>query len=261
MNVVVIDDKSVLEKHFRKNTDINLYSIGDLDDFFWKYTKWYGLKEGDDTKEIVLVYSGTDLPVLLALYSSEFEYMKLLLENMKQDLPQKFYSHLSPGLINVFQNSHKFEAHGKHLKMSIRKSDSNYVVEDENIKRLCPEDFEQLKKLYDESYPGNWFDKRMLETGKYFGYFVDGAIAGVAGIHVYSEKYRVASLGNITTSPLHRGKSICKKLTAALCHDLFKTCDNVGLNVHAENESAIRSYKQIGFEIVGEYEEYSLIED
>ena len=68
-----------------------------------------------------------------------------------------------------------------------------------NTRRLGESDIIQIKDLYDRSYPENFFDRRMLGTGKYFGYFEDGKLIAIAGIHVYSEKYRVAALGNITT--------------------------------------------------------------
>ena len=69
------------------------------------------------------------------------------------------------------------------------------------------DDIEIIIGLYEESYPDNFFDKRMLETGKYFGYFENGKLIGIAGIHVYSAKYKVATLGNITIDPSQRGKA------------------------------------------------------
>jgi predicted GNAT family acetyltransferase len=80
-------------------------------------------------------------------------------------------------------------------------------------------------------------------------------LAGVAGIHVYSEEYRTAALGNIATHPDYRNKQIAYKLTSALCIDLMKNTDLIGLNVKADNEFAIRCYKKTGFEIVGRYDE------
>jgi len=127
---------------------------------------------------------------------------------------------------------------------------------DNNIKRLGMNDLARISELYDISYPDNFFDKRMLGTGKYFAYYDKEILTGVAGIHVYSEIYKVAALGNITILPEYRGRSIGQKLTSALCNDLLNTVDNIGLNVYSENQAAISCYKKIGFEIIGEYEEY-----
>lgn len=254
-------DKKIIEQHLRKDASLYLYLIGDLDDFFFRYTKWFALKSGEEIRQIVLLYSGTELPVLIALCgdnAAEFNEMKTLLEKIKTQLPSKFHSHLSCGFEKVFSGTHKTESNGKHYRMTIERKSFNIDSADENIRRIIPDDYEKLYRLYEKSYPDNWLDKRMLETGKYFGYFLDGEITGVAGIHVYSPEYRVAALGNITTDPAHRGKSICRKLTSVLCRELFETVDLIGLNVHTENAAAIKSYKNCGFEITGLFEEFMI---
>jgi len=258
MTISRLRDKKIIELHFRKNTDLNLYQIGDLDDFFWEYTEWYALSEGDKLKQIILLYSGTDLPVMIALYDNEPEEMKLLLDKIKTDLPRRFYSHLSDGLVDVLRKMYYCSGNGIYLKMSLRKEDLNFMENNKSVKRLTISELSHVKIFYNESYPDNWFDKRMLETGKYFGYFIEGEIAGISGIHVYSPLYRVAVLGNITTHPIHRGKSICTKLTSILCKDLFRTIDKIGLNVHSDNKAAIKSYEKVGFKITGKYEEYMI---
>ena len=127
---------------------------------------------------------------------------------------------------------------------------------EEEIHRLDFDDEQNLLKLYEGHYPANYFDKRMLETGKYFGYFESDVLIGVAGIHVYSPVMKVAALGNIVVAGGQRRKGICRKLVSTLCKDLLKTVDVIGLNVHSENVSAISCYERCGFEVIGEYEEY-----
>jgi predicted GNAT family acetyltransferase len=78
---------------------------------------------------------------------------------------------------------------------------------------------------------------------------------GVAGIHVYSERYKVAALGNVTTHPEFRGQGVATAAVAKLCRELAHTVDNIGLNVKADNPGAIASYKRLGFEIIATYEE------
>jgi predicted GNAT family acetyltransferase len=63
----------------------------------------------------------------------------------------------------------------------------------------------------------------MLETGQYLGAFEGGAIVAVAGVHVYSERYGGAALGNVTTHPRHRGRGLGAAVTAALCKSLRAT--------------------------------------
>ena len=261
MNITTIEDKSLIEKHFRKNTDLNIYSIGDLDDFFWKYTKWYAIGPENDPEQIVLLYKGTDLSTFLAITDEKIELMYLLIETIKNRLPGKIYCHLSKGLVKAFGENHSLTNHGTYFKMSLKNKNLLLKENNENIRRMNPNDIEIIIGLYEESYPDNFFDKRMLETGKYFGYFENGKLIGIAGIHVYSAKYKVATLGNITISPSQRGKAICQKLTSALCEDLLLSVDNIGLNVSIKNLSAVNCYKKIGFEVISEYEEYLVVKN
>ena len=116
----------------------------------------------------------------------------------------------------------------------------------------------ELEALYNVSYPGNWFDPRMLETGCYYGIRNGRSLVCVAGIHVYSPRYRVAVLGNVTTHPDFRGRGLGTAACAILCKELLREVDHVGLNVKADNSSAIACYERLGFERIATYEEYSL---
>jgi ribosomal protein S18 acetylase RimI-like enzyme len=258
MNIIEISDREILETHFRKNTALNLYQLGDLDDFFFKFTEWYGLENGGDISHVVLIYKGTELPVLLALCEKGSDEMKILINEIKNRLPCKFYSHLSPGLRDALSADYECSFHGRHLKMTLDKGNFLKPGQDKSVRRLNAGDLEMMIEFYNHSYPGNWFDKRMLETGKYFGYFDTDSkkLLGISGIHVYSAKYRIAALGNISTDPGYRGRSICTIVTAALCDDLFLTVDSIGLNVIDNNTPAIRSYEKIGFRVCNEYDEY-----
>jgi predicted GNAT family acetyltransferase len=115
-----------------------------------------------------------------------------------------------------------------------------------------------LLALYAASYAGNWFVPRMLETGFYFGIRRGRALVSVAGVHVFSPQYKVAALGNITTRPDARGQGLATAATARLCQELLQTgIEYVGLNVKADNPSAIACYEKLGFERVTDYGEYS----
>ncbi len=85
------------------------------------------------------------------------------------------------------------------------------------------EDSEKVNEFYKQSYPGNWFDERMLLTGNYVAIFEDigSSILSIAGVHVYSEEYGVAALGNITTRPDHRGRELAAIATSILCQKNF----------------------------------------
>ncbi len=137
-------------------------------------------------------------------------------------------------------------------RAKIKNSESHDIV------KLNPKDIEEIKVLYSESYPENSFDARMLETGMYFGMKNNGKLINISGVHVYSEKQRVAALGNITTHPDFRGKGIGQKVTAHLVSILLEKVDAIGLNVSRDNIPAIKCYSNLGFIKNAPYMEYMI---
>ena len=121
---------------------------------------------------------------------------------------------------------------------------------------LTESDLEDIEALYSESYPENWFDPYMLQSRKYFGIRKNGKLVSIAGIHVFSLKYGVAALGNITTHPLWRGEGLGIRTAARVCQSLSGAVETIGLNVKTHNFSAIQCYHKLGFEKVFDFNEY-----
>ena len=190
---------------------------------------------------------------LLLFYDKDPYFSRELLKSIKPFLPEKFNVHLSPGLTDVFGEENIIKDYGHNYSMILNGNPE--TVSDNNIRRLKISDLQILKELYAFSYPDNWFDSRMVETGKYYGYFLEKRLVGVSGVYVYSSEYRIAALGNIATHPDFRGQKIAYKLTSVLCNDLKKSVDIIGLNVNSENSAAIKCYENIGFKIRSSYDE------
>lgn len=255
MTPIILHNKNEIATYFQKNVQLHLYSIGDLDDFFWPYTIWHAAKQNGQIQAIILLYTGLPLPTLLAL-SDDFESLQALLQSILHLLPARFYAHLQVGLEKVLDQQFHLEPHGEHYKMGLMDKSRLVQINGANIVRLSADDAEAVRYLYDVSYPGNWFDARMLETGQYFGYKNGSELVSIAGVHVYSPIYKVAALGNITTHPQHRGRGLGQAVTAKLCLSLSETVDHIGLNVKADNYPAISMYEKLGFKRVCPYGEY-----
>ena len=248
-----ISDKKEIYRFLSKSPDLQLYTIGDLDDFFWPYTTWYAISEKNEIKSIALLYTGMKPPTFLLFCEKDLYYSTELIKSIKGQLPEKFNVHLSPGLIDAFGKENIIKDYGHNYRMILARDPDS--VCDKNIRRLEKTDLSAINALYKVAYEDNWFDSRMIESGKYFGYFNEESLIGVAGIHVYSPVFRIAALGNIATHPDFRGQRIAYKLTSALCFDLKKSADIIGLNVKSDNSAAIKCYRNIGFEIRSSYEE------
>lgn len=272
MNHLCLHDREEIFAVLRHDPLLHVYSIADLDEFFWPWTTWYGLKVEGELQAIVLIYSGMAIPTMLALTRDEEDRksaMVELLRSIHHLLPRRFDAHLSPGLCEVLADTAEITVHGHHLKMglinpaaleSFEASESPTSGERGDVVPLDTSDLAALQELYRESYPGNWFDPRMVETGQYFGIRDDrsSVLICAAGVHAVSERYGVAALGNITTRTTHRNRGYARRVTARLCRSLIQQGMAVGLNVSAENEAAIAAYRRIGFQTVAHYDEVAV---
>ncbi len=258
MKVMSLHSQYEIAGFLRKNPFLHLYSLGDLDDFFWSYTTWYALKDRQQITQLALLYTGTLLPILLGLTEEPTDQMRELLQSILHLLPIRLYAHLSGDLATVFAHNYHVHLHGAHYKMGLMHKERVETIDTTRVVPLSTSDVDELEALYRLSYPGNSFDPRMLETGCYYGMRQGKELVSVAGIHVYSPRYKVAALGNVTTHSAYRGQGLATIVCAKLCQALLQTVDYIGLNVKADNLSAIHTYERLGFEYIATYEECAL---
>lgn len=258
-DIVCLHAKDEVERFSRQNPFLHIYAIGDLDDFFWPYTTWYALREAGRMQQLVLLYTGQPMPCVLAYAEQPIGPMRDLLRGLLPVLPRRFYAHLTEGVTNVFADDYRIQPHGPYHKMGLTDRSRLAGVDGSEAVTLSAADTPDLLALYQASYPGNWFVPRMLQTGFYFGIRRGRALVSVAGVHVYSQQYKVAALGNITTRPDVRSQGLATTATARLCQELLRAgIECIGLNVNADNRGAIACYQKLGFERVADYGEYSL---
>jgi len=253
--MLILHDKQEIEAFLRRDLLLHIYSLGDLDDFFWNNTIWYAAKQNGQIQAVILFYIGQPPPVLLAL-SDDIATMQDLLQSILPLLPNRFYAHFSPGLEEMLAAQYHVQSYGAHYKMGLVDQSKLATVDTSQVIHLSGEQLEEVAAFYRASYPGNWFDPRMLETNQYFGIRGDEGLLSVAGIHVYSAEYKVAALGNIATRPDYRGRRLGQAVTARLCQALAETVDHIALNVRTDNRPAIALYEKLGFEITHTYGEY-----
>ena len=250
-------NKKHLERHFQKDPVLFGYHQGDLDDFYFPDCQWAAdYHQRARIEELILIYSGLKTATVLAFgLSDRFEE---LLKEAVELLPKEFYCHFLKNCRNVFRQLYDEKPLGKFLKMKlVNRQRCRIIAGDKNddIARLQLSHYQQLLELYNQAYPDNYFNNRMLETGKYFGCFIEDRLVAVAGVHVYSKKYKIAILGNIATSEKFRNKGLATKVTAALVGELASEGLLVALNVKSDNKAAIKCYANLGFEKTHEYQE------
>jgi ribosomal protein S18 acetylase RimI-like enzyme len=259
--LVELQDPAVIERFLRRDVPLHIYELGDLDPFFWPRTRWWGLEdEGDASlRAVALLYEGGDPPTLLALGRDDEGAVGELASALAPHLPGHVHAHLAPGLAPRLAPRHVAGEPVRHFKMVLRDRVPLEDLEVADVVALGGADSSEIQDLVARAYPGNWFDARMLATGQYFGVRQQGELMCVAGVHVFSPRYGVAALGNVTTDPRRRGRGLARRATARLCRSLVTAgVQTIGLNVQAENEAAIRVYERLGFRVAAEYEEVDL---
>lgn len=254
MRPTTLHDRAELSAVLRADPALHVYELGDLDDFFWPYTTWYA----DPHRRVVaLLYTGTEVPTLLGIAPpADTPALRGLLGGLLPVLPRRFYAHLTGGVGDVLAADYASVDHGEHLKMALTEPERLASVSTDGVEPLTAADLDEILALYAAGYPGNWFDRRMLETGQYVGVRRSGRLVAVAGVHVYSPAQRVAALGNIVTRPDHRGEGLATAVVAGLCRRLLDaSVSHIGLNVKADNTAALTCYRRLGFTRVTAYTE------
>ena len=258
--LVLLHDKAVIEAFVRQQPYVHLFELGDLDDFFWSQTQWYGWFEGEILRQLAVLYNApSGLPTLLANAVEPQELMLDLLEAMRPLLPRTFYTHCDPNAIDILSEHYDIEVHGLHWKMALKNHSPIMQVETGTVVQLTRDDVDAIEGLYQAVFPGRNFDRRMVQTGGFFGIREGGVLLSVAGLHVYSPSYGVAVLGNVATHPLYRAQGFATQVCAALLQALhYKGIDYIGLTVHAGNRAAVKLYSNLGLSKVAEFGAYTL---
>ena len=189
---ITIHDKQTIADFCRQHIYRHLYMIGDLDDFFWHYTQWYGLQSAGKLTALALMYSGQPLPVFL-VHGADLQAMQRLVTKISHLLPSRFYAHLDVGLEASLHADYELTPHGLHYQMALTKPEQLDTVSHENVIVITQDDLPAVQQLYRLNYPDNWFNARMLETGQYVGVKEGDQWVSLAGIHVYSKEYEVAA--------------------------------------------------------------------
>jgi predicted GNAT family acetyltransferase len=119
------------------------------------------------------------------------------------------------------------------------------VFQETEFETLTVDDVPQmfaLMKLTDATK----FEPRMIETGKYIGYKVDERLVAMGGERFQVEGFvEVAAVG---THPDYRRRGLGRAITGSLANDILERGDTPFLHCWANNESAYRLYKRMGFE-------------
>jgi GNAT superfamily N-acetyltransferase len=104
-------------------------------------------------------------------------------------------------------------------------------------------------------YP-HYFRERTLALGRYFGIYVDGRLAAMAGERLATD--RCQELSAICTHPEFLGRGYARRLTAWLANDVLAAGRTPYLHVSPANERAKGLYAAMGFRLRSQVPFWSL---
>jgi len=197
-----------------------------------------------------MVYTAEPLPVVLSFCErEEVSLQGELIRAILHLLPTHFYGHLTPGIEKALSHGYVLTPMEAHHRMSLKDEAQLMRAGTSSVFPLSIGDLGDLMGFYELSYPGHNFSPRMVKPDMYWGVKKEGTIVSAAGVHVYSQRYGVAALGNIATHPDFRRRGLGTAVTAKLCKVLLGSVERIALNVRMDNAAAINMYRSLGFSV------------
>lgn len=246
MAVEKITDREELRDFLMRDKLANAYLLGNLDPSVFHFCDWYcARRDGGEIGSILTVYQGLSLPVVF-MVGAKPNFQDFLTE-VKDDLPERFHFHVLENHIDTVRHVFDTKDTVRMHRMGLEREDYKPLDDTSEVERLGHRDTAAIMELY-AHWPDNFFEPSQLETGLYFGVREDdGTLLSIAGIHVVSEEYDVAVIGNLVTHPKARGRGLATVCTGRLLDELFDRVSLIALNVQEDNEPAIKMYSNLGF--------------
>ncbi len=95
-------------------------------------------------------------------------------------------------------------------------------------------------------YP-HYFRARTMEMGRYFGIYVDGRLAAMAGERLGTDAFQEVSA--ICTHPDFNGRGYARRITAMLTNDILEQGRTPYLHVSHDNPRAKNMYERMGYRL------------
>jgi len=166
-----------------------------------------------------------------------------------------------PSFIHLYTNSRGFAeevlgAIGRDAEvlefydMAVDERDFKSYIGSAEIRRLGLEDLDSfiaLKRIQGREVCREEAAKMILR-GRYYGAYVDGILAAIAGRYIALPEVWV--IGDVYVHPDYRGRGLGKAVTSAITRDAVASGAAALLHVDVNNAPAISLYKDLGYRIL-----------
>ncbi|HSL76846.1 MAG TPA: GNAT family N-acetyltransferase [Candidatus Limnocylindrales bacterium] len=241
-------DRDALRAFLSQDRLYAAYAICDLEDREFTRTRWGAAYDGDRIIAIGLEYTGPTPQPLFVM--GEAEGIAAVLRDVIR--PRAAYIAARHEMLPSIETQYRVDPGPQMVRMWVDRS--HFKPYPATVERLLPVEIGELNRLYQLGF-ASWLPATAIADGVYYGMRVNGRLVAAAGTHVISPTARLAVVGNVLTHMDYRGRGFATAVTGAVTAELLRTCDQVVLNVRADNPPAINAYRHLGYSEHARFEE------
>lgn len=233
-------DRVRLREFLEQDRLFAAYAICDLSEREFGRTRWGIATSGDELIAVALEYSGmTPQPMFVM---GESEGIAAILRDVVR--PRVAYVAARAESLPAVTQHYRVEPGPEMVRMWVDRGSFQPMTA--QVERLLAVDAHELNRLYQLGFAA-WLPSSAVTEGVYYGIRVNGRLVAAAGTHVIGREAGLAVVGNVLTHVDHRGRGYAKAVTSAVTAELLRSCDQVVLNVRADNPPAIAAYRRLGY--------------
>ncbi len=241
-------DRELLREFLEADRLMAAYALCDLDDREFGRTRWGVALDRGEPVAVALEYLGLS-PQPLFVMGQPAGVSAVLHDVLR---PRTAYLAARPELLDAVGSVYRVQEGPPMVRMWVDRA--SFQPAAPSAIRLVAADVGELNKLYDFGLT-SWLPSEAVANGVYYGVRIDGRLVAAAGTHVISRQLGLAAVGNVLTHRDYRGRGLAKAVTGAVTQELLRFCDQVVLNVRADNPPALGAYRAIGYQEHTRFEE------
>jgi RimJ/RimL family protein N-acetyltransferase len=233
-------DRALLRAFLAQDRLYAAYALCDLEEREFNRTRWGAAYDGDDLVAIGLEYTGPTPQPLFVMGTTDG--IGAVLRDVIR--PRAAYIAARSDMLPAIETQYRIDPGPQMVRMWVDRA--HFRPYPATIQRLLPVEIGELNRLYQLGF-ASWLPSSAIADGVYYGLRVNGRLVSAAGTHVISQTARLAVVGNVLTHTDYRGRGFATAVTGAVTAELLRTCDQVVLNVRADNPPAINAYRHLGY--------------
>ena len=241
-------DKGLLRAFLERDRLRAGYAVADLEEREFAKSRWGVASEGGEPIAVALEFGGLT-PQPLFVMGDPDGIVAILRDVIR---PRLAYLAADESHLAAVASLYRIDAGPPMVRMAVDRWTFKPVAGP--VQRLSPADIVDLNRLYGLGFAG-WLPADSIANGVYYGVRIAGRLVAAAGTHVISPDGAIAAVGNVMTHIDSRGRGFAKQTTSAVTQELLRTCDDVVLNVRADNPPARAAYRALGYRDYCHFEE------